>query len=381
MNKKFWVYPMSVYLAAAVIFSIGCADDKKKNRIPITNSNNPNNRNGLNGQGNGGNGGPNLTGDTDEAKNPSAVQTRFEKIEAAAVKATGQTTDDQINNKLAEINKGLSVKAVESLAAGVYEIKWIGITGKLTSKEFNRQTLLTAVLNDLNLEKVDVAFFTTAKEIQEAEKKDGTTNTTSGKTRDQRRKERLSAEEIAAERAKNKAAREQGKKRETNLREASENENFAKIFAFNYAFSRILKITTVDETVSQLEESNPAQVNLFLSKSAREAKLLFSKKDDGVKTISEAVRVAKAQANGTYKYENIEIAFSQTRPEELQLTFSEVIKSESGKSEVLKSVIVRYARRADSAQAPAKKTDPVQQTAATTETQPAIVPETKVEVK
>ena len=377
MSKKFWVYPMSVYLAAAVLFGVGCADDKKKSRIPITNSGGTN-RNGLNGPGT--NGDTNLTGDGDNAKSPSAVQQRFEKIEAAAVKASGQTTDDQINSKLAEINKGLSVKAVESLAAGIYEIKWIGINGKLTSKEFNRQTLVTAVLNDLNLEKVDVAFFTTAKEVQEAEKKNGDTNITN-KSRDQRKSERLSKEEIAAERAKNKAAQEQRKK---NLRETSGNENFGKIFAFNYAFSRILKVTAVDETVSQLEESNPAQVNLFLSKSAREAKLVFSKKDDGAKTISEAIRLAKAQANGTYKYENIEIAFSQTRPEELQLTFTELIKSESGKSEALKSIIVRYARRADAAQqqAPTKKTDPAQQTAATTETLPAVVPtETKVEVK
>lgn len=389
MNSKFWVYPLSVYLAAAVLFNVGCADDKKKNRIPIVNSN-PSARNGgdpqLTGAGAGGSG---LGGETDGPKDPGAVQKRFDAIEASAIKAGAVSTDDQINNKLAEINKGLSVKAVESLAAGTYEVKWIGLVGKLSSKEFSRHTLVTATLADLNLQNVDAALYSTAKEIKDnsEEKKLTTaqddTNATNSKNR---RQARYTPEEVKALREKNKALREQGKKnkelRDASLRDSSGNENFAKIFTFNYAFARVLKISQVDETTSQMEESNPAQVNLHLSKSAREAKLVFSKKEDQLKTISEAIRLSKPQADGTYKIDNIEIAFSQTSPEELQLTLSEVSKSTSGKSDTRKSVIIRYARKAGSAPAnPAKQQAIQQQAAATAQEQQTATVETKVEVK
>lgn len=386
MNSKFWIYPLSVYLTAAALFSVGCADDNKKKRVPITNAQNPRGGGNPTGDGQGGEGITTSGAGGGGAKTPDEIKTQFDKLEAPVVKAASTSTADQINNKLAEINKGISVKAIEDLAPGVYEVKWIGLVGKLTSKEFSRHTLLTAVINDLSLEKVDAAFFSTAKEAEAAAKKDAASSTQADSAQGKRKGQQLSQAEIQARREKLDADRKDrkngGQAHRSGIRDSKVDATFANIFTFEYAFARILKVSQAPESASHMEETNPAQVNLFVNKSGRESKLVFSAKDADKKTIREAIGSTKAQADGTYKDSSIEIAFSQSNPEELQMTLSEVKKSSSGKGEVLKSIIIRYARRADSA--PAKKTvDPEKQaaTAVAPQEQTAIVDETKVEVK
>lgn len=392
MRSKVWFYPLSVYVAAAVLFTIGCGEGDKNKRVqikaPIKNGKpGPNgdgsgtDENGLRTSGAGG-------GKGDPQLNRQEVKSLYEKIEAPAVKATAVSTAEQINSEVAKLKNG-DLVAAEDITEGIYEISQVSIGNQYESPKRGVRTLLIAKTSDLEFKNVESTLLTTAAATAEKNKNIGQGEKQAEVT-DRNGKTRLSKEEIARRKEENLRRRgesRQSRQQTAETRDTANDDKITRIFSYNFAFGRNLKVAKKAD-VSTLDELNIAQVNAYLHVDARESKLTFTNRDvspttgETPKTFKELLGESKPQADGSYILKNTDtgaeiiVAFRQNKETgDLQIALTEAHSGTKSKSKAYKSIVVNYVRKGSATPAPKKE----EEKSGNTEIGKAI--EDKIEIK
>lgn len=342
-NAKFWIYPLSVYLAAAALFSIGCADDNKNKRMPIKPSQNQNKGGGTRDTGSGDN--------TDDPKTIKEVKTIFDNSTDKAIAATGKATASEIEEKSKSGLVGVAI-AADSIEEGNYEIKSVSLSGEIATKQGGFMVHMLSEISDRNnLQNAKNTFSSTAKS-EEEKKEAASTEKESAKNRTKTGNDRKNrGKTSAADLEQRRRDRENGKLKKANADKkdnAALNATAAKVFVYNYGFGRQLKFTNANG----IEEVGPVQINAYMKPGAREMKVGYSDLGSGavndVKAISIGQLLAKSQLkNGDNSYDcktadKCILSFRQDK-NTLQVTIREEHNSEGGVS-ATKIITITYAK-------------------------------------
>jgi len=357
-NAKIWIYPLSVYLAAAVLFSIGCADDNKNKRVSIKAS--PNRGGGERNQ--------NLADDKEDPKTVKEVKALFDKSSDPVAKATSQSKADEIEKLSKSVVTG-EVTAAENIEVGNYKVKLISLSGEIATKKGGFLIHLLSEFSDLNnLPGAKNTFSSTSKEPKEkaeATSKDTDTEESKETTKNRKNRKKLSAAEQeqnrreGRENRKLKAANAEKKNEE---RAALINALAAKAFIYNYGFGRMLKFTKE----GGLEDQNAVQINAYMKPGAREMKVGYSNLGTGALNDVKAVSLRDALANskliGDNTYECTSgdkciLSFRQDKStNELQVTIREEHNSKDGSGTRITKIITIVYTKTDSGETKKEKT-------------------------